>query len=82
MTRQEPGGIKARGAISLSLEEALVEDARALGIDLDSACEAGLRREVAAERARRWKADNAEAIAAWNAYVEEHGLPLEQYRQF
>lgn len=32
--------------------------------------------------ARRWRAENAEAIKAWNAWVEEHGLPLEEYRMF
>ena len=32
--------------------------------------------------ARRWRAENAEAIKAWNAWVEENGLPLEEYRMF
>lgn len=25
---------------------------------------------------RKWQAENAEAIAEWNAWVEKHGLPI------
>ncbi|MDE1996332.1 MAG: type II toxin-antitoxin system CcdA family antitoxin [Rhizobiaceae bacterium] len=35
-----------------------------------------------AERERLWLKDNEKAIAAANAWVEEHGLPLARYRQF
>lgn len=31
---------------------------------------------------QQFKRENAEAFASMNAWVEEHGLPLEQYRQF
>ena len=33
-------------------------------------------------RANDWKAQNADAIASTNVWIEEHGLPLEQYRMF
>ena len=45
-----------------SLEENLVAEARRLGISLSRAAEAGLRRAVAEEAARRWQAENAEGI--------------------
>ena len=32
-------------------------------------------------RRKLWRAENKEAIEAINAYVEEHGLPLEKYRR-
>jgi antitoxin CcdA len=35
-----------------------------------------------AEHQRQWQAENAEAIASWNAWVAEHGLPLAKYRKF
>lgn len=35
-----------------------------------------------AEKARRWQAENAEAIAAWNDWVEHNELPLARYRMF
>ena len=34
------------------------------------------------EAERLFKLENAEAFASMNAWVEEHGLPLEKYRQF
>jgi antitoxin CcdA len=34
------------------------------------------------ERAKRWGEENREAIESWNRYVEEHELPLEEYRLF
>ncbi|WP_188064546.1 type II toxin-antitoxin system CcdA family antitoxin [Sphingobium sp. KCTC 72723] len=82
MTRHDRTGFKTRKATNLSLDSALVEDARALGINLSRACEEGLRKEIAAERGRQWQEENAEAIAAWNIYDSEHGSPLDQYRAF
>lgn len=34
------------------------------------------------ELEQQFKRDNAEAFASMNVWVEEHGLPLEKYRQF
>jgi antitoxin CcdA len=34
------------------------------------------------ERWKRWRVENREAMESWNRYVEEHGLPLEDYRLF
>jgi antitoxin CcdA len=75
-------GFKTRKPTNLSLDMDMVAAARALGINLSRACEDGLRREIAAERGRRWQQENKEAIAASNAYVERHGLPLAKYRLF
>ena len=80
MTKQERIG--GRKPTNLSLDADLVADARSLGINLSRACEDALRKEVAVERGRRWKEENAAGIAASNTYVEKHGLPLEKYRQF
>ncbi len=80
MTRHER--MTARKATNLSLDVDLVADAKALGINLSRACEEGLRKEIAAERGRRWQEENAAGIAASNAYVEKYGLPLEKYRMF
>jgi hypothetical protein len=33
-------------------------------------------------RAEAWLKENAEAIAYYNDYIEQHGLPLETYRMF
>ena len=71
-----------RRATNLHLETDLVDEARSLGVNLSRAAEAGLRRAVAEEEARRWREENREAMLSCNAWVEEHGLPLAKYRMF
>ncbi|CAN7316003.1 type II toxin-antitoxin system CcdA family antitoxin [Rhizobium sp. LjRoot98] len=72
----------SRKSANLSLDSDLVSQARDLKINLSRAAEDGIGRAVKAEQERLWRLENAEAIAASNKYVEEHGLPLAKYRQF
>lgn len=71
-----------RRPTNISLDSGLIEEAKELGINISRACEQGLNEEIRAERNRRWKEENREAIEASNAYVAEHGLPLERFRLF
>lgn len=72
----------ARRATNLSLAEDLLQQARALNLNISQAAEAGLARAVAEKQAELWRAANQEALASSNAYVEKHGLPLGKYRSF
>jgi antitoxin CcdA len=67
---------------NLTLDSALLEEARALGLNISAAAEDGLRHAVAAARAARWQTENAEALASSNAWVQASGLPLARYRPF
>lgn len=78
--REAKGGF--RRPTNISLDAQMIEDAKELGINISRACEGGLSAAISAERNRRWKEENREAIEASNAYVAEHGLPLETYRLF
>jgi len=69
-------------ATNVSLPETLLQEARALGINLSQACERGLAAAVSEERRQRWLAENEEAINAWNDHVAQEGLPLAAYREF
>jgi len=71
-----------RRRANLSLDAALVTEARALGLNLSAAAESGLRAAVAEARAARWLAENAEALGSSNAWVEAKGLPLARHRPF
>jgi antitoxin CcdA len=71
-----------RRATNVSLDSAHLAEARELGINISQACERGLVETLAEERARRWKEENREAMESWNRWVEEHGLPLAEYRLF
>jgi len=64
-----------RRATSMTLDAALLDEARALGVNISRAAEEGILAKVRAERARRWKEDNAEAVAAYNSWIEENGIP-------
>ena len=72
----------AKRPTNVSLSEALVSEARELGINVSRACEEGLETEVRRQRTRRWQEGNAAGFDAWNAYVERHGVPLARYRKF
>ncbi len=72
----------ARKAANLSLDSALLAQARELDINLSRAAEDGIAEAVKAERERRWLEENADAIRAENDYIEKNGLPLAKYRQF
>lgn len=67
---------------NVSLQGSLVEEARALGISLSSACEQGLAAAVKAEKERRWLEENAEAIRSYNEWIRKNGNPLAKYRMF
>jgi antitoxin CcdA len=77
--RQDEG---PRRATNVSLSEALVSEARELGINISRACEDGLEAEIRRERAKQWQGTNEAGFAAWNSYVERHGVPLARYRKF
>ena len=71
-----------RRAANVTLPESLIDEAKALGINISAACENGLAASVAEARAAAWLKENRAALDAWNDYVEEHGIPLAEFRQF
>ncbi len=74
--------ISHRRPTNVTLPEMLISEARALKINVSQACEAGLAAEVKAARERKWLEENRDAMDAYNAYIEEHGLALEEFRMF
>ena len=54
----------AKRPINLSLDADLIEAARAHGLNLSAITEDALRKRIAEEDARRWLAENGEAIIA------------------
>lgn len=67
---------------NLTLDQGLLAEARAFGVNLSQAAEAGLRSAVRDAKATAWKRENAKALETSNAWVESYGLPLEKYRSF
>jgi antitoxin CcdA len=67
---------------SVSVAEALLAEAKVLGINVSQAAEEGLAKAVSTKRAEQWIQENWDAIQSSNEYVEKHGLPLAKYRMF
>jgi antitoxin CcdA len=72
----------ARRPANVTLPESLIQEAKVLGINISQACERGLTAAVSEARAAAWLKENRPAIDAWNDYIEEHGIPLSEFRQF
>lgn len=71
-----------RNSTNVALTVALVEEAKALGVNLSQAAEVGVAEAVARKRTEVWLAENREALESSNAFVESHGLPLARHRNF
>jgi antitoxin CcdA len=69
-------------ATNLTIDPALLDEARALNINLSATFEASLREAVRKQKAKQWRDENRAAIQSSNEWVEKNGLPLERYRQF
>lgn len=82
---QAPPAARAAGvkrAANLSLSVDVLEAAKALNLNVSQLCDAHLRQVVRQEQERRWRADHADFVVAYNATVEAEGLPLAAHRTF
>lgn len=71
-----------RKPTNLSLDSALLEEAKALGINVSRSAETGIAAAVKLHKQEKWLQENASALASSNSYVEANGLPLARHRQF
>jgi antitoxin CcdA len=67
---------------NLSLRIDLVQRAKALHLNLSEVVESALEKAIRDAEQARWLAENKEAIDYYNAFVEEHGMFGEEFRQF
>jgi antitoxin CcdA len=79
---EQSDGQAATVRMRMALPAALVAEAKALGVNVSRAAEAGLAEAVAVRRQECWLAENDAALASSNAYVEQRGLPLAKHRAF
>lgn len=82
MQNAQPVSGGVRRATNVSINAQLLAEARKLEVNISRAAEQGLRQSIAERRAELWLAANQDALDSSNAYVEQHGLPLAQYRGF
>lgn len=72
--------VRTKKATNVSLDPALVAEAKALGISLSLEFERFLTQLVAVRRQQRWVKDNEQGFVAYERYVEKHGVWNEDER--
>lgn len=72
----------AKKKMSLSINEALAEQAKQLGINLSREAELGILQAVKRNRDTQWLEQNASAINAYNERIEAEGLFGDEVRTF
>ena len=71
-----------RRVTTVTLPQALVQDARALRINVSQACEQGLAAAVSSAKLKERQLEKQASGEAWNEYVEQNSVPLAEFRQF
>ena len=74
--------IAHRKPTNVTISSSLFAEAKTLDVNLSRAAEPDIAKAVAAEKARLWQEENAEALASSNDFVAKRGLPLAKHRQF
>lgn len=78
--REDYAGYGKRAA-NVSVNQGLLEAARALDINLSATLEKALEQEVRARKRARWLEENRAAIEGYNAWVAEHGVFSPMFRK-
>ncbi len=78
--KEDQGGYAKRAA-NLSVNAGLLDEAKALDINLSATLERALEAEVRARKRARWLAENREAIEGYNTWVTEHGVLSPKFRK-
>ena len=69
-------------ATNLSVNEDLLAKARKLNINLSATLEEALHDALRKRQREQWLAENKDAMAAYNAHVEKHGVFSDGLRSF
>jgi len=69
-------------ATNVSINQGLLEAAKALDINLSATLEKALAAEVRARKREKWLDDNREAIEAYNRRIERDGMLSDHVRAF
>ncbi|MBA4338517.1 MAG: acetoacetyl-CoA synthase [Hyphomonas sp.] len=68
--------------VNLTLDETMVAQAKAVGVNLSAVAEEAIRLQTRAEESRRWIEQNRSALEAKAKLVEEQGLWSDGLRLF
>lgn len=74
--------MRMKRAANLTIDAQLLEEAKALGVNLSRVLEESLRQRVAEARQARWLEENAAAIEEHNQRVAKRGAFSDRLRRF
>jgi antitoxin CcdA len=69
-------------AVNVAIDENILSEARAQGINLSQLLEDNLRDRVRAEKVKCWQEESREAIKSYNRFIAEHGIWSKKYRSW
>jgi antitoxin CcdA len=67
---------------NLSLNSDLLKKSRALNINLSATLEQALKEKLKNIEAKKWVAENSNAINAYNDFIDENGCFGDEFREF
>ncbi|HRO26842.1 MAG TPA: type II toxin-antitoxin system CcdA family antitoxin [Luteimonas sp.] len=79
--REDYAGYGKRAA-NVSINQGLLDEAKALEINLSATLEKALEQEVRARKREKWLEENREAIEAYNRRIARDGLASDHVRAF
>lgn len=68
--------------VSVTLDSAFVDEAKAYGLNISETAERALEERVKAERMKRFSETNREAARSWDRLIDREGLWSDGLRQF
>jgi antitoxin CcdA len=80
--RRDGKPARRKRSLNVSVDEDIVREAKAMGLNLSQILEDELRRQVREEKIRRFQEEHKEAIEAHNRFIEEHGIWSKKYRSW
>lgn len=74
--------VRHKKTVSVTLEPALLQQAREAGINLSAVLAKALEHEIHTSEAEKWKRENQAALQELNRITDEHGLLSDDDRTF
>lgn len=72
----------AKRAVNLTASEALLKEAKSLGINMSREFERHLSNLVRQRKSEKWLVENLDALNAYNAHIERDGVFSDGLRSF
>ncbi len=77
--QRKPG---RKRAVNLAIDEAILAEAKAQGINLSQTLEDELRRRTREKKIKRWQEENREALESYSELIKRAGIFGEEFRSW